>query len=77
MKSNNIEKNTEESKIDEVLKHSTINNPEQTFCEQTTYLEYLLQNAETEEEKEQIKESINNYLEIYDTEETNKEDENK
>ena len=39
MKSNNIEKNTEESKIDEVLKHSTINNPEQTFCEQTTYLE--------------------------------------
>ena len=56
--------------LDEILENSTIENPELTFCEQTTYLDFLLSNAQTEEEKEQIKATINNYLEISkDTEE--------
>lgn len=57
--------------LDEILENSTIENPEVTFCEQTTYLDFLLSNAKTEEEKEQIKATINNYLEISkeDTEE--------
>ena len=50
--------------LDEILENSTIDNPEVTFCEQTTYLDFLLSNAQTEEEKEQIKETINNYLEM-------------
>ena len=56
--------------LDEILENSTVENPELTFCEQTTYLDFLLSNAQTEEEKEQIKATINNYLEISkDTEE--------
>ena len=57
--------------LDEILKSSTVENPDVTFCEQTTYLDFLLSNAETEEEREQIKQTINNYLEISkeDTEE--------
>lgn len=57
--------NQEETYIDEVLKDSTLTNPELTFCEKTTYLDFLLSNAKTEEEREKIKEVINNFLSIY------------
>lgn len=50
--------------IDEVLKDSTLHNDELTFCEKTTYLDFLLSNAKTEEEQEEIKQIIDNYLEI-------------
>ena len=39
--------------------------PEKTFCEQTTYLEFLLSNAKDEEEAEHIKATINDYLDLY------------
>lgn len=54
----------ETSNIDEVLKESTIMNPDLTFCEKTTYLDFLLSNAKDEEEEEQIKKIIDNFLEI-------------
>ena len=60
--------------IDEVLKDSTLSNPDLTFCEKTTYLEFLLSNAKSEAEEQQIKETINSFLEIYKDEE--KENEN-
>ena len=34
--------------ISEVVKDSPIDNPEMTFCEKTTYLEFLLSNAKNE-----------------------------
>jgi len=52
--------------IDEVMKNSTLVNPDLTFCEETTYLDFLLSNAENEEEQEQIKETVNTFLEITD-----------
>ena len=60
-------------KIDEVLKDSTLTNPDLTYCEKTTYLDILLSNAKTEEEKKQIKETINKFLEIYGEEKENEE----
>ena len=54
----------EKTILDEVMKDSTLNNPELTFCEKTTYLDFLLSNAQTEEEKEEIKNTISNFLEI-------------
>ena len=39
-------------------------NPDLTFCEKTTYLDFLLSNAKTDEEKDEIKQIIDNYLEI-------------
>lgn len=51
--------------ISEVVKDSPIDNPEMTFCEKTTYLEFLLSNAKNEEEEEQIKATINDYLDLY------------
>ena len=51
--------------IFEVVKDSPIDNPEMTFCEKTTYLEFLLSNAKNEEEAEQIKATINDYLDLY------------
>ena len=42
-------------KIDEVLKNSSLINEDLTFNEETTYLEFLLQNAKTEEEQQDIK----------------------
>lgn len=39
--------------------------PEKTFCEQTTYLEFLLSNAKDDEEAEHIKATINDYLDLY------------
>ena len=46
----------------------TLFNPELTFCEGQTYLDFLLSNAKDDEEKEQIKNTINNYLEVVDDE---------
>ena len=43
-------------------------NIEKTFCEQTTYLEFLLSNAKDEEDAEHIKATINDYLGLYDEE---------
>lgn len=64
-----MEENEELEQIEKVLKESTLNNPELTFCEKTTYLDFLLSNAKTEEEVEQIKETINGYLDLYNDEE--------
>jgi hypothetical protein len=50
--------------IDEVMKKSTLTNPDLTFCEKTTYLDFLLSNAQNEEEQEQIKQVVDNFLEI-------------
>lgn len=55
--------------ISEVMKDSTLTNPDLTFCEKTTYLDFLLSNAKDKEEENQIKETINNYLDIYEDEE--------
>ena len=46
------------------MKDSTLTNPDLTFCEKTTYLDFLLSNAQTDEEKEEIKKTINDFLEI-------------
>lgn len=59
---------TKNEAIDEVMKNSTLTNPDLTFCEQTTYLDFLLSNAQSEEEEEQIKATVNNFLEITDDE---------
>ena len=58
------EEKVEKNNLDEVMKDSTLNNPELTFCEKTTYLDFLLSNAQTEEEKDEIKKTINEFLEI-------------
>lgn len=60
-----FEENKELDNVNEVLKDSTLNNPDLTFCEKTTYFDFLLSNAKTDEEKEQIKQTINGYLDIY------------
>jgi hypothetical protein len=46
----------------------TLFNPELTFCEGQTYLDFLLSNAKDDDEIEQIKDTINNYLEVVDDE---------
>ena len=60
--------------IFEVVKDSPIDNPEMTFCEKTTYLEFLLSNAKNEEEAEQIKATINDYLDLYNDHDTEEEE---
>ena len=64
------EEKVENSNLEEVMKDSTLNNPELTFCEKTTYLDFLLSNAQTEEEADEIKKSINDFLEISKEDET-------
>lgn len=64
------EEKVENSNLDEIMKDSTLNNPELTFCEKTTYLDFLLSNAQTEEEKDEIKKTINDFLEISKEDET-------
>jgi len=64
------EEKVETSNLDEIMKDSTLNNPELTFCEKTTYLDFLLSNAQTEEEKDEIKKTINDFLEISKEDET-------
>ncbi len=61
-----MNENQELENVSEVLKESTLTNPELTFCEKTTYLEFLLSNAKDEEEANKIKETINDYLDLYD-----------
>lgn len=61
----NFENDEELENVSEVLKDSTLTNPDLTFCEKTTYLDFLLSNAKSEEEAEQIKKTINGYLDIY------------
>ena len=61
-----MDKNEELENISEVVKDSPIENPEVTFCEKTTYLEFLLSNAKDDEEKAQIESTINNYIETID-----------
>jgi len=75
-----MDKNEELENISEVVKDSPIENPEVTFCEKTTYLEFLLSNAKDDEEAEQIKSTVNDYLDLYnahdeEAEESNEEDE--
>lgn len=65
--------NEELENVSEVMKDSTLINPEVTFCEKTTYLDFLLSNAKDEEEEQKIKETINDYLDLY--EDNNEDDE--
>ncbi len=65
-----MDEKVENSNLEEIMKDSTLNNPELTFCEKTTYLYFLLSNAQTEEEKEEIKKTINDFLEISKEDET-------
>lgn len=60
-----MQENEELENVQEVLKDSTLNNPDLTFCEKTTYLDFLLSSAQNEEEAQKIKETINNYLDLY------------
>lgn len=70
-----MEEKEELERLSKVLKDSTLTNPDLTFCEKTTYLDFLLSNAKTEEEKLLIKETINDYLDLYsDEEETENEE---
>ena len=39
------EEKVENINLEEIMKDSTLNNPDLTFCEQTTYLDFLLSNA--------------------------------
>ena len=57
----------EETEV-ETTEEIVTENIEKTFCEQTTYLEFLLSNAKDEEEAEHIKATINDYLGLYDEE---------
>ncbi len=63
-----MNENEELENVSEVMKESTITNPELTFCEKTTYLDFLLSNAKDEDEANQIKATINNYLDLYNEE---------
>ena len=63
-----MNENQELENVSEVLKESTLTNPELTFCEKTTYLEFLLSNAKDEEEANKIKKTINDYLDLYESE---------
>ncbi len=70
-----MDKNEELENISEVVKDSPIDNPEMTFCEKTTYLEFLLSNAKDEEEAKQIKATINDYLDLYNAHDDESEEE--
>ena len=67
-----MEENDNLEKVEKIIEDSPINNPDVTFCENTTYLELLLANAKDDEEAQKIKETINGYLDI--TEETPQEE---
>jgi len=69
-----MEKKEELENISKILQDSTLLNPDLTFCEKTTYLDFLLSNAKTEEEREQIKETINTYLNLYNDEDDDKQE---
>ena len=61
-----MEQNESLEKVEKVLEDSSLVNPDVTFCEKTTYLDFLLSNAKDENEAQQIKETINDYLDITD-----------
>lgn len=61
-----MDQNDNLEKVEKIIEDSPINNPDVTFCENTTYLELLLANAKDEEEAQHIKETINGYLDITD-----------
>ncbi len=63
-----MDQNDNLEKVEKIIDDSPINNPDLTFCENTTYLELLLANAKDEEEAQAIKETINDYLDITDEE---------
>ncbi len=63
-----MENNDELNNVTEVMKDSTLSNPELTFCEKTTYLDFLLSNAKDDGEVEEIKATINDYLDLYNEE---------
>lgn len=65
-----MDENESLEKVEKIIEESPINNPDLTFCENTTYLELLLANAKDDEEKEHIKETINGYLDITEEEQT-------
>lgn len=69
-----MEEKEELENVSEVLKESTLMNPDLTFCEKTTYLDFLLSNAKTDEEKDEIKQIIDNYLEIAKDDNTEEEE---
>ena len=77
----NVELDIQDVEIqdNEVQEETTENipkiDPEKTFCEQTTYLEFLLSNAKDEEEAEHIKATISDYLDIYNDHDIEDEDE--
>lgn len=54
-KEKELEKTRELEDLNAVMKDSTLSNPELTFCEKTTYLDFLLSNAKDDTEKKQIK----------------------
>ncbi len=60
--------------VDKIIEDSPLSNPDLTFCENTTYLELLLANAKDEDEANQIKETINGYLDITDDPENQEEE---
>ena len=68
-----MEQNEELEKVEKIIEDSPINNPDLTFCENTTYLELLLANAKDEEEAQAIKETINDYLDITEEEQEEQE----
>ena len=72
MEMNELEKDitTEEVQKEE----RSLFNPETTFFEGQTYLEFLLSNAKDDEEKAQIESTINNYIETIDDENEKDED---
>ena len=71
----------QEDVIEEVQEETTTDvpkiDPEKTFCEQTTYLEFLLSNAKDDEEAEHIKATINDYLDLYNAHDDSRVDEDK
>lgn len=75
MENNDVSIN-EESLVEEPKEERNIFNPETTFCEGQTYLEFLLSNAKDDEEKAQIESTINSYLDtVEEDEEENEKDE--
>lgn len=66
-----LELNNEDSQKEE----RSLFNPETTFCEGQTYLDFLMANAKDDEEKAKIEDTINNYLEVFDNDGTSDEKE--
>ncbi len=61
-----LEQTKELENVNEVMKDSTLANPDLTFCEKTTYFDFLLSNAKDKEEEKEIKKTINDYLDLYE-----------